>query len=700
MKRICLCFAVFLVVLTCSIARAFPQKNLYTYSVSREDIVKTVTTQDISYFNNCKIGSSGNIEITGDDAFVVFDVYSSFGYVVLNTDIAKEDYQVQVFLDSGTGISEINSVRTFNIKGQNQVVIAKGGSGIQSIRVDVDAPYRLVSVDFHSSEATLVPYEQKTPVKDYVISVAFALIITALVFFLDLKYRFSQKVFAFICKKKKALWVGLLFLIVSGIIASGIDYLFLRFIIGTYSKGFYLFFFIFLTAVIFSVFYLAFSFKTTGKNIESVFLCICLVLGLLMVVITPFGHNSWDTETHYKWSLRASYSNNDAIITQTEKGIITGSVDTFVKDNASEIVGDICRLNDQYKIFLEKEKGTTTIAHYLSGMFIALGRMVGANFYEIFTFGKLANLLVYATVCYFAVKKLKSGKMIMIVIALFPTNLMLATSYSYDYWVTAFGFLGMAYFVSGLQAPEKSVSVTDTIIMCAAFSISAIPKLIYAVLLIIPFFMNKEKIEKPKRYYFICTLTIVVLLTVLAVKVFAQASSAGDIRGGSDVSPPDQIAFILSNPLRYAKILFKFLTKYLSMGLMKEYIVNYGYCGMGIGANVFVALMMITTLTDKSNYDVQAYGWFLRSFMILLFLGMSAAIATALYIDFTPVGHETVNGCQLRYLIPLLYPLLSVICGKGIKLRINRSVYNYICLIMCVAVNYVNIYTVLLSRWK
>ncbi len=60
-------------------------------------------------------------------------------------------------------------------------------------------------------------------------------------------------------------------------------------------------------------------------------------------------------------------------------------------------------------------------------------------------------LLTYALTVYFAIRKLKSGKMIMSVIALFPTNIVLASNYSYDPWVTGFSLLGTAYFVSEMQ---------------------------------------------------------------------------------------------------------------------------------------------------------------------------------------------------------------------------------------------------------
>ena len=50
-------------------------------------------------------------------------------------------------------------------------------------------------------------------------------------------------------------------------------------------------------------------------------------------------------------------------------------------------------------------------------------------------------------------------------------------------------------------------------------------------------------------------------------------------------------------------------------------------------------------------------------------------------------------------LIPLLFPLLSVIGWSGLKLKLNRTVYNGVILAACAAVGFVNIYTQLLGCW-
>ena len=60
----------------------------------------------------------------------------------------------------------------------------------------------------------------------------------------------------------------------------------------------------------------------------------------------------------------------------------------------------------------------------------------------------------------------------------------------------------------------------------------------------------------------------------------------------------------------------------------------------------------------------------------MLYIGMASLVATALYISFTPLGHSTINGCQARYLVPMLAPLLLLVTGQRFNIIKNKTIYN------------------------
>lgn len=118
----------------------------------------------------------------------------------------------------------------------------------------------------------------------------------------------------------------------------------------------------------------------------------------------------------------------------------------------------------------------TQIGHWPAGLFMALAKMLGLSFQWIFMFGKLGNLLTYTIIVYFAIRKLHSGKMLMSAIACMQTPFILATNYSYDYWITAFAMLAFATYFSEQQQPDRRISIKSVVFMLVSMLMACLPK--------------------------------------------------------------------------------------------------------------------------------------------------------------------------------------------------------------------------------
>jgi uncharacterized membrane protein len=69
--------------------------------------------------------------------------------------------------------------------------------------------------------------------------------------------------------------------------------------------------------------------------------------------------------------------------------------------------------------------------------------------------------------------------------------------------------------------------------------------------------------------------------------------------------------------------------------------------------------------------------------------------ATALYISFTPVGHNTILGCQWRYIIPTLFPFLYAVGSPRVRHTIDKRVINGIvfgALSLCIFATFYDVY--------
>lgn len=284
------------------------------------------------------------------------------------------------------------------------------------------------------------------------------------------------------------------------------------------------------------------------------------------------------------------------------------------------------------------------------------------------------NYLLYTCLIYYAMKKLKWGKIICMVIGMLPTALLLATNYGYDHWVTGFSILGIGYIIGELQDKKCKITCRTCGVILGSLLIGLSPKAIYFPFALLGFIIPKEKFVNKKYCYMfrgavvLCSImTAGSFLLPMLTSVSVGTSGGGDARGGSEVNATKQMMFILQHPLQYAKILIKFLIfEYFNPKNAGYYTTRMGYLGTGKLSIVSIATILAsafwgreyqekTALTRKNR--IWVYG--IMSLTIVL-------IATALYVSFTPVGYETINGCQQRYLIPLLFPVLYFL-GKERK---------------------------------
>ena len=701
-KRLAFLSVVFIIVLICGISLIMPPKNAYKYVCKTDDIVKTLTAEDVSGFHDCQIDEAGNITVTGPDPYVVFDnIACEYKTILLKTGKMETPFRVQMYVNSGSGYSEGNSFVSSRLIDQQEVFfVFDQTQQATALRFDTDANYKFEEITVHSESPQVERVNLTVSPWHVVICVLIAFLIAALLFFIDRKNDFIKNLFDWCNKVKFTALKGIIAFALCAILAAVSEFLIGRFIVGLSTAGTYfnIFRFLFILSILFTIAFLALCIKIADKKIENVFLGVVLILGISMILICPSGHASWDVDTHYRWSLNASqvgafyYSDADS-------HVFTNGSNYWIGSSAAENFEKMAQMEQMSEKVLYQQTTKFQLSHVPSGLFMALGRLFGGNFYITTTLGKIANMLTYAIVCYFAIKRLKSGKMILTVVALIPTSLFIASSFAYDFWVTCFSILGTAYFVGEMQRQDEPVTVKNTLIMCIAFALACLPKLIYAPLMLLPFFLKKKNFNNRKRYYFICVAVILTLGALLMLKSLSVVTGSGDIRGGA-VSPKGQIKYILYNPVNYAKILVKFVLDYLSVLNMPKYITNFAYLSEnGYGAIVFMVMFLITAFTDKNESDIKAYGWINKLLCVFMYFCMAALMATALYIDFTPVGQQTIAGCQPRYIIPLIYPLLSMIGWGGFKNKMNKKLYNYLILIPCCIVVFYNIETLMLGKW-
>lgn len=445
---------------------------------------------------------------------------------------------------------------------------------------------------------------------------------------------------------------------------------------------------------------------------------------------------SWDEAIHYSRTLALSNC-MDGRMSLADQTLITSNGLTPDWYNM-EILSQKQALFEQSW----QTSGTTVVAgrnleklwtatYIPSALGITLGRIFQLPHRYLFLLGGYCNLLVYVAAVFFGMRKLKSGKMIIAVVALLPTPLFLAVRYGYDIWLISFYLLGTCYWIGNMQSCEP-IRKKDALIAWGAFFVGSFAKSVYFPILAVLFLLPAQRMEDPrwalsyrcmilasmvtlaagmvlgvmvlpfiwvasyglakgigwlgqkmsrKTQIIIASVVLLVgaaVILVLVYRVVPGMLGIGDLRGGA-VNAGQQLLRILENPLAYLKILGEFLvTVYFSYSSSAGWISNVGsmaYLGTSSLRLLPVMLLVVVALTDKNEMDAYPRAGLAKGMSLILIVVTAAMIATTMYIDFTPLGYQTIQGCQPRYLLPF-FSLFFMVIGSP-KVHHNWDLKRY-----------------------
>ena len=463
-------------------------------------------------------------------------------------------------------------------------------------------------------------------------------------------------------------------------------------------------------------------FTSICRNAEWIFLILCLTIGtILCVSVPPSTRTSWDDAHHYDSAVGLSYV-VDAQYTPADRdaGAPSSKAEMAIKDlpaspspdpmgiddaTYQKVVDAYDNLNDNGEsVKLEgvaKSRGGVwfnekVIGYVPNAIGLWFGRLFSNSFSTIFVFGKFGSLICYALAFFFGIRHLRSGKLLVSVLGLFPTTMFISTIYTYDAFCIALVAFAFSYFIGEVQRPQKKIGLWEALVISIVFFIGAGIKVVYLPLGLILLLISPKKFEQKRVYTLYMALNVLAIvfciwqLSIPVSKALANDPSQSDTRGGNDINAGLQIRQIIEDPVGYVKkIAYYVFGRYLNLSRLatafseiegNRYtyfyyfrwnpdITDSSYISYGGLMASWMALMFGWSLVDRSECDKNYSGilWKAVSF-IAIFLAIFAA-CSALYITFTAVGLDTVKGMHNRYLFPCLVPIFLVFLNCGITVK-------------------------------
>lgn len=441
------------------------------------------------------------------------------------------------------------------------------------------------------------------------------------------------------------------------------------------------------------------------------FLVISLALGVMMCSVLPTVSNvSWDGQNHFdraqalSYIYAAQYTGADAMMSRDQGFDYLVDEETFDwqglpeatfrqvaaqrHDAALQELEDtegVIRLVGPVRLVGGSLRKVNVVGSIPNALGLWLGRLLHLPCVPRYFLGRMANVVFYCVVMFFAIRRLKTGKLALATLGLIPVNIFLAANYAYDPWCLSLIAYSFARYAGWLQGDDELTKL-DVLGILVPFILGSLVKAVYFPLalafLVAP---GKRSEDEPELAFFRgATLVSMLLLASTFLLPFVFKSSGNtDARGGSTVSSSGQLKYVLGDPVNYFLVFSRFMASYFNpitygagLPLVLAYIVWPAEMPLLALSYLFVLFPLVLALVDRDERDDPGATHPARIMALIAFYITFGLVATSMYISFTPVGLDTINGVQLRYSLPLLLPL-GIIClnfpARQLRLRLSQG---------------------------
>lgn len=435
----------------------------------------------------------------------------------------------------------------------------------------------------------------------------------------------------------------------------------ITFIIATFQLKNYLYFktelILIGLIVILGTFTILYSFNNK-KELHKVAFLIIIIFGLLMVFLSPPMAYP-DEATHFT---RSELLTTGVLYPEnTENGYLVN--DYYF--NLNQAKQSLTILNNNFNDSIDNSKSywpTCTQSPFYSYLPSALGIIIAklCNLTAIWALwlGRLANLLFYGGIASIAIKKATKYKLPLLVVATMPLTISQISSMSYDAFIITLTILAIGYLIYMYKNKVRNKDLAIFFISCLLISLIKPPYILLSLLILI---VPKENFKNKNTYiYSIVTIAILFLATFFSVghlfdSFFTTSKPLTSSTVNSSISLAGQLNHILSNPTTLIVFPIKSFFNVFITNLSYYHYADFN--GLKFLNLAYFIFFTIFSIFYQHKIDLSKIK---RGFLLLIFLAIYFGMFFILYLQWTPVGANTILGIQGRYFLPAL-PLIPLI---------------------------------------
>ncbi len=297
------------------------------------------------------------------------------------------------------------------------------------------------------------------------------------------------------------------------------------------------------------------------------------------------------------------------------------------------------------------------LAYAPQALGIGLGRLVETPPIILLYLARLAALVAWFLLILAAVRLLPRAGLVISVLALTPMMLYQAASAASDALAAAVTFAFIALVIKRAQAARIATAAELAPLVVAALAL-ALCKAPYVLIVVLAFLVPGRRFRSWWQYGLYIALVVVVPLALATGWALMAQANFVNFRAGADQAA--QLHFILHHPLSYLKVLAVTFFSVWGDYLPIQYMGLLGWLDTKLPLWLTLLNWITISLVALVAMPGRILSRWQTAWVALVGMGLVGAIATLLYLTWTPPKGALVEGLQGRYFLPLglIVPLI------------------------------------------
>lgn len=317
---------------------------------------------------------------------------------------------------------------------------------------------------------------------------------------------------------------------------------------------------------------------------------------------------------------------------------------------------------------------------------ICVARVLHLGTVPMLLLARYLNLLVFALFVWVGIRCLPWGKMTLFVLALLPVNLQQCTSFSHDAMVHGILFFYCCLCLREIFSEERINGQQIMLLQLSALFLVYCKNGSYLPLCFLPLLIPAARYggRREKCIGSVAFLGVPLLAfgmkhiqMVSGMMTMTEATSVVSTGDGSAYLSGYTLGYFLKEPL---KLVYMLINTVLDKGgFYLESLVGYKLGWVEIETSMLVVFLfwflLFLSILEVQGEQVQIKAG-QRTWMILLCLFSAGLVLLGMLLNWTPMGHVSIEGVQGRYFLPFL-PILLAACRNQwlyLRARIDRGI--------------------------